>query len=199
MDNSTRVEYLIECYRTANQELLFRFKHRDHWIKTQLLGQGILLSLALGVEISGIKASSNVPSALALAVPVAFVLLALYSVEDRLVSHIIHYIKVEISHWEAVLSSANELIPNFEMSEGVSKYEKSTLLLKTLAQTVAFLVIPICLAAYWLSFTCFNSFWQILVLIINIICAVFIIILLVWTFYERWCIHKLRPNDNKRA
>ena len=199
MDKSTRHEYLLECYRTSNQELLFRCKHRDHWIKIQLLGQVILLSLALGVEISGVRASSNVPSVLALALPVSFVLLALYSVEDRLVSHIIHYIKVDITHWEAVLSSANESMPNLEMSEGMSKYEKSTLFLKTVTQTVAFLIIPICLVVYWLSFTCFNSFWEILGLIINIICGVFIILLIIWTFYERWCLHKLRRNDNKPA
>jgi hypothetical protein len=199
MDKLTRYEYLMECYRTSNQELLFRCKHRDHWIKIQLLGQIVLLSLALGVEISGVRASSNVPIVLALALPVSVVLLALYSVEDRLVSHIIHYIKFEISHWEAVLSSANEIIPNLEMSEGMSKYEKSTLFLKTVTQSVAFLFIPICLAVYWLSFTCFNSFWEIIGFIINIICGVFIILLLIWTFLERWRLHKSRPNDNKTA
>jgi hypothetical protein len=190
MEKSTRYEYLLECYRTSNQELLFRCKHRDNWIKIQLLGQVILLSLASGVEISGVRSSTNVQSVLVLALPISVVLLALYSVEDRLVSHIIHYIKFEITHWEEILSSAKEIIPNLEMSEGMSKYEKSTLVLKTVTQSVAFFFIPICLAVYWFSVTCLNSFWEILGFILNIICGLIIILLLIWTFHERRQLHK---------
>jgi hypothetical protein len=56
-----RTNFLIETSRTSHEELMFRIKQRDDWMKLQLISQGALAALAFGIEVSGVKTASPVP------------------------------------------------------------------------------------------------------------------------------------------
>lgn len=180
-----RMDYFLECYRTANEELLFRFRHRDHWIKIQLLAQAILFALAIGIELNIAKATTNLPSALILAGPVSVVLAFLYSVEDSIISHIIHYLKTDISEWEMKLSSGAEPMPNLELSLAIEQYESGTIYLKFGAQLVAFVIIPAGLATFWLQLTSLPTTWVIAGVFANVLSWAIILSLLLRILYRR--------------
>ena len=42
-----RVQFLIESSRTSHEKLIFRIKHRDDWLKIQLVAQVIMLALTV--------------------------------------------------------------------------------------------------------------------------------------------------------
>lgn len=142
-----RIDYLLECYRTSCEQLLFRIKHRDEWLKIQLLAQAIFLALASGIEIGGVKATSPTPTVLALAIPTSLVLAALYVLEDRIISHEVRYI-ARLSIKEAELSSSPTIIDNLEASPEIRQYAEETLPIRVVAQVSAFLLIPGGLAIY---------------------------------------------------
>jgi hypothetical protein len=147
---SERLNYLLKCYDTAYEQMLFGMKNRDSWLKIQLLAQAIFLALASGVEMSGVKATSPVPTTLALAIPTSLVLAALYVLEDRTISHEMHYI-ARLSVREAELSSSLEIINNMEASPENWRYARQTLPIRAIAQVGAFLLIPADLAFYRFS------------------------------------------------
>lgn len=89
---------------------MFRIKHRDDWMKLQLVSQGALAALAFGIEVSGVKPHLRCPGRLTLAAPVSFVLAVLYCVEDRLVGLLSHWrlrdLLRRLTQREAALSDA---------------------------------------------------------------------------------------------
>lgn len=139
---SERLNVLIENGRTAREELLFRVKHRDHWLKLQLLAQITILALAGGIEVGAfaMKPLSPLPNAMALSVPIAFVLTCLYFVEDRLIGFLSTYIG-RLSVVEGQLS-ANTPFDNWDSSEELRSYAKTTLPFRAYAQFVSFVVVP---------------------------------------------------------
>ncbi len=142
-----RIHYLLSCYRTACDQLVFRIEHRDQWLKTQLLVQAAFLALASGIEFGGVKATSPAPTILALAIPTSLVLTALYVLEDRIISHEVQYI-ASLSAKEAELSSSPETIHNLESSPEIQQYIARTLPIRLIAQMSAFLLIPAGSAVY---------------------------------------------------
>ena len=132
---------MIECIRTAREELLLRVKHRDDWLKLQLLAQITLLALAGGVRLGGVEASGPLPIVVALSVPVSFVLASLYFVEDRLIGHLSKYIG-QLSNDEARLSSSTEIIPNWDISKELREYARNTLPFRAMAQLATFVIVP---------------------------------------------------------
>jgi hypothetical protein len=45
------MDHALECFHSAREELLFRVKARDNYIKLQLLAQAILIGLTEGVKL----------------------------------------------------------------------------------------------------------------------------------------------------
>lgn len=133
--------YLLECFRTAREELMFRVRHRDYWLLVQLVAQALLLALAQGVTVGGVAATRPYPELLALAPAVSFVFATLYFVEDGLIGHLGRYIGA-ISASEAQLSQRGSVITNWDSSHQLRDYGKSTLPVRFLGQVVAFIFIP---------------------------------------------------------
>lgn len=150
MDDSTKVDYLFECFRTAREELLLRVKHRDNWLKIQLLAQASLLALAQGVELSGVKAAYPKPDVLAISVAISFVLASLYYIGDDLVGYLSDYVGA-VSGAEAKLRLRRYQITNWDISEQLRLYAHQTLPIRFLAQLIIFVFIPLGLGSLRIS------------------------------------------------
>ena len=101
---SDRVNFLIECSRTSREEMLFRIKHRDQWLKTQLYIQAVLFAIGNGVKIAGTVDTDPNPDVLAISLPIAATLTVLYMVEDHLIQG--------LSDYAAKLSEVEQTITN---------------------------------------------------------------------------------------
>ena len=146
---SDRHDYLIECSRTAREELLFRIKHRDAWLKLQLFVQAVLWALSHGIKLGGAEASTPVPLALALALPIGLVLAGLYFVEDGLIHRLSQYV-ASLSDIENKLSNNQCKIVCWDASAPLRGYAKGvTLVIRQIAQIAAFLIIPGYLAIFY--------------------------------------------------
>lgn len=125
-DSTVEAKLLVTC----REEILFRIKHRDGWLKLNLLAQATIWALTKGVQISGTSTPAPVPDALVLAFPVSFVLAGLYYVEDR----IIHFLSKYIGRkWPESWDASAELL---EYAKGI------TLPLRVVAQVACFLILP---------------------------------------------------------
>lgn len=141
MKYSERIEYLISCFNNSHEELLFRIKHRDNWLKANLIFQVTILALSYGVEIGGVKGTNVSPDILLLAIPGAFIFMTLYSLEDRLISLICNYL-VNISKKEQELSEDELIVHNFDSSLQAQDYVKKFLPIRTAGNTISFCLIP---------------------------------------------------------
>src|SRR5262245_17061309 len=121
---SERLTLVTESSRTAHDELMFRIRHRDDWLKLQLLSQAVLAALAFGVEVGGFKTESPVPWALNLAGPISTIFTILYCIEDRLVGLLTHW-RGALYRQEAVRDPTLSGLENFEGSEAIWQYGKS--------------------------------------------------------------------------
>jgi hypothetical protein len=146
-ETEARISYIVECHRSAHEELMFRVAHRDHWLKLQLLAQATLLALAFGVEIGGIKPDAGLPSAVLLALPTSLVLACLYVVEDRLIGLISRFIG-RLSDLEAKISKSSIIIEYVGTSPEIRRYAATALRVRVTAQVVAFAVVPSLLCTY---------------------------------------------------
>jgi hypothetical protein len=136
-----KLTLVTESSRTAHEELMFRIRHRDDWLKLQLLAQAVLAALAFGIEISGVKGHDPAPWVLDFAAPVSVVFTILYCVEDRLVGLLTRW-RGHLYHSEAKRDERLTGIENFEGSPALPEYAKSALWWRLWAQIGAFLVIP---------------------------------------------------------
>jgi hypothetical protein len=138
-----RVDYLFECFKSAKEELLLRFKYREHWLEIQLLAQVVLLALSQGIQIggAGTGARGAIPEVLALSPAISVILASLYFVDDSLITYIGNYLRA-VTDAEATLRSGNWKILNWDSSKQVEAYVKSALNVKYVAQFIAFAVIP---------------------------------------------------------
>lgn len=146
--NGKRIDYLIAVYKSSREELLFRIKHRDQWLKLQLFVQIILVSIASGIEIAGIKPNSPYPNILFLAAPSAFILYLLYFVEDRLIGLLSVHIG-QVSLMEKALSLQKEIIENSDISEPMREYARKVLPARLVAQVFAFVLVPCFITSYY--------------------------------------------------
>ena len=188
-----RLNVILESSRTAHDELLFRVKHRDDWLRLQLVVQAALLGVASGVEVAGIRSTSSLPDMLALAVPSGFVLGTLYVAEDRLVSLLSRY-RAQLGELEVQLAGSRMLIPFFEGSKEMQEFLRSALPVRGLALFVVFAVIPAGLATYrfarlpnWSPQTAIECALDAALLLI-------VLFLLGWSWWLR-----LRPNKPQQA
>lgn len=146
-DAPDRAAYLVECHRSGHEELMFRVSHRDNWLKIQMLAQATFLALAFGIEVGGVKATSGMPTVLALALPTALTLACLYVVEDRLIGLISRYIG-RLSKLESRLTNSDAIIEYVGSSLELREYASGTLPFRVLAQCVAFALVPALLTTY---------------------------------------------------
>jgi len=130
-----RIDYLIECFKLAKEELLLRFKYREHWLQLQLLAQVVLVALSLGIEIAGVKGPAT-PSVIMLSPAISAILACLYFVDDSLISYIGGYL-VALTDAEAELRSGSVKILNWDSSSQVKEYVKQALIAKYVAQFIA--------------------------------------------------------------
>lgn len=138
---------MIECFKTAKEELLMRVKRRDEWLKLQLFAQFLLWALAHGItfaKISGGDCEKPLYVVLILSVPIALVMMGLYAVEDGLISRLSKYIG-SLSGVEKVLCSSSEPeIKNWDDSSYLANYADGlSLKIRVFVQFFAFFVIPL--------------------------------------------------------
>jgi hypothetical protein len=136
-----RVDYLIECFKLAKEELLLRFKYREHWLELQLLTQVVLVALSLGIEIFGVSGPA-IPNVIALSPAISAIFICLYFVDDSLITYIGGYL-VALTDAEAKLRSGRLKILNWNSSDQVKEYVKQALIMKYVAQFIAFAIIPL--------------------------------------------------------
>lgn len=136
-----RVDYLIECFKLAKEELLLRFKYREHWLQLQLLAQVVLVALSLGIEIAGVKGPAT-PSIITLSPAISAVFICLYFVDDSLITYIGNYLAA-LTDAEAELRSGSLKILNWDSSDQVKEYVRQALIMKYVAQFIAFAAIPL--------------------------------------------------------
>jgi hypothetical protein len=144
-----RVDYLIECFKLAKEELLLRFKYREHWLQLQLLAQVVLMALSLGIEIAGVKGPAT-PNIIVLSPAISAVFICLYFVDDSLITYIGGYLAA-LTDAEAKLRSGSLKILNWDSSDQVKTYVKQALIMKYAAQLIAFAIIPLGLFVWRVS------------------------------------------------
>lgn len=171
-----RLDYLIECSRTAREELLFRIKHRDAWLKLQLLVQTVLWALSKGIKLGGVEPASPFPFALALALPISLVLTGLYFVEDGLIHRLSQY-AASLSEMERKISNSKYKIVCWDASPPLRGYAKGiTLILRQVAQLAGFLILPSFLAISYHQENKFSDWqyciqWLVVLFIVGLIIA----------------------------
>jgi hypothetical protein len=147
-----RLDYLIECAKTAREELIFRIKHRDTWLKLQLYTQAILWALSKGIKLGGAE-STSFPDGLALAFPISLVFTCLYSVEDHLISGLSNYIG-SLSQQEKKITNSEVQIYSWDNSKQLIGYAKGfPLILRWIAQIAGFLILPTYLVFFYFQST----------------------------------------------
>jgi hypothetical protein len=133
------MDYLIECSRSAREELLARVQHRDSYLKLHFLVQGVLLALSYGVNISGVEANGPVPLSLYLAVPLTAVFALLYYTEDRLIGQLSSYVG---SLSNAAQQKSGETVSSWDVSPQLREYAQTTVRYRFFAHVAAFVVAP---------------------------------------------------------
>jgi hypothetical protein len=133
------MSYLIECSRSAREELLLRVQHRDSYLRLHFLVQGVLLALSKGVKIAGVEASSPLSLSLYLAVPLTAVFALLYYTEDRLIGQLSSYVG---SLSRPAQKESGEAVPCWDVSPQLREYARTTVVYRFLAHVAAFVVAP---------------------------------------------------------
>ena len=147
----------IEYFEAARKELLFRVKHRDSWLKLDLLALATMWALARGIKFGPAEARAPVSDVLLLAIPLSLVFAALYFVEDSLVHNLSTFIA---SRWPASWDASAELR---------SYARGKSLALRAVGQVAAFIVTPAYLFFLQFGFRCSWSVVVQLVLLAGIV------------------------------
>jgi hypothetical protein len=141
--SNARLQYLIECFRAAHGEGLFRIQKRDNWLQYQLLVQVGLVAIARGLEISGIRAPTPYPDVLILSSAASVIFATLYLIENSLIGNLSRYVAY-LSELELKLSGEQLMIPNWDASDTYRFiHTKDTLPFRLIAQLMSFLFIPL--------------------------------------------------------
>jgi hypothetical protein len=140
--NELQHKYLVKCFTKSYEELIFRVKHRDNWLKTQLLSQLIISVLAFGnVEIGSVKSAQPLPGVLALAPMISLVIYIYYMIEENLIGRLSSYIS-DLSSKEKALSASETTIHNFDSSLQAKHFFDETQPQRIVGQVVGFILLP---------------------------------------------------------
>ncbi|MGA7730462.1 MAG: hypothetical protein WCD37_04215 [Chloroflexia bacterium] len=156
-----KLDYLLECYRAAHEELMLRIKSRDNWLRIQLLSQGVILALAYGIEFQGGSTSAPTPIVLLVAPILSFIIACFYYVEDKLVSVLSRY-SAAVSTAEAELRSGKVVLNSAASTQLHSYFSTASLLtgglyLRVVGQVVIFILLPGLLFLLRINSTPFQS------------------------------------------
>jgi len=177
-----------EYFETAREEILWRIGHRDQWLKIQLLAQIAIFGLANGVDFGFVKSGSPIDLAVAFAFPTSLVLAIFYVVEDRLIGLAGAYLGA-LAH-DLSPAGADFLLP-FDASPQLRRYaEEGTLLVRLFGQVLAFAGLPVAIVTLGAVhkagvYPGLNPGFNSGVLLISFGCALFVVILLAWSFLHR--------------
>jgi hypothetical protein len=168
-------EYLVECFKTAREELQDRIRYRDKWLKYQLIAMVALLAIATGGEFLGIKIPQNL-SVLFLSLPISLMISFSYFTENFLIGKLASYI-ASVSKAVEKVTSSDYLVKNWDnfyhdissFGEYFQKYFRFVTLI------ISFALVPAILTVYcillfdsrkyvWLVDECFS----ITLLVINL-------------------------------
>ncbi|MEE9338128.1 MAG: hypothetical protein V3U87_08615 [Methylococcaceae bacterium] len=136
-------QYLVECFKCSYDEMKFRIRHRDAWLKTHLLAQFVIAAMASGVNVKLVESTDALPIMLSLSLPVSLVILIFYLIEENTISSLSRYL-AGLSKVESEITSG-AIIYNFDSSEVVTTFFKDTQKMRVFAQFISFLVIPLLL------------------------------------------------------
>jgi hypothetical protein len=145
MDIELKHAYLKEAYSKTYDELLFRIRTRDNWIKVQLVCQLTLVAVSSGLKLQIINNDHPLPNALSFCIPVSFVVFLLFQIEETIIALLSRYLG-EMSAAEEALNPGY-LVHNFDSSVAVSDFWTKSQVFRTLSISVIFLLIP---AILWL-------------------------------------------------
>ena len=176
--NEAKSEYVLEYFRSAREELILHFNHRENWIQLQLLAQVVLIALSLGIGIAGIQTSDEYPDIVALSTAISFIFTSLYYADDSLISHIGSYIRT--------LPLVDSTLLSWDASEQAKHYVRSALPIRYLAQLTAFAIIPTGICVWRiLRFPSWGTL-QISEVVIHVVFLSLIIYLILKGFLLRW-------------
>jgi len=170
-------DYLLECFRSAREEMALHFKHRENWLQRQLLAQVVLLALSQGIAIAGVQTKDPYPDVLALSTAISLVLASLYYVEDSAISYLSDYIQS--------LTVTEPKFPAWDASAEAKKYVYLALPIRYLAHFIAFVVIPTGLFVWrTVHFAVWDTL-QIIEVVMNIVFLILIALMIVLGFWLR--------------
>lgn len=141
-------DYLIECHRSAREEIIFRIKHKDWYLKLQLLAQASLLAVSGGVKLGGVEATTPTPSALSLAVPLSLIFVCLYYRENKIVGHLSHYLASLVP--KNIGNDTSKIVRNWDASDELRAYGKRRVSYLLVAELITFFLIPAGLFVVWM-------------------------------------------------
>ena len=162
-------DYIIECHRSAREEILFRIKHKDWYLKFQLFTQATLLAISGGVKLGGVESTSPIPLALSLAVPISFIFACLYYRENKIIGHISRYLAT------IEPEDINSVVSNWDSSNEHQTYRKGKVTLLLMVELTTFFLIPTGLFVVWVSPTI--PMW---LQSLTIIGEIFLLLALLW-------------------
>jgi hypothetical protein len=139
MLDSKAMDYLIECSRSAREELLLRVAHRDSYLNVHFLVQGVLLALSQGVKIAGVETSVPLPFSLHLALPLTLVFALLYYTEDRLIGQLSSYVG-NLSR--QAREDSVRTIQSWDVSPQLREYARTAVWYRFWAHLAAFVIAP---------------------------------------------------------
>ena len=170
----------VEYLKTTREEILFRIKHRDSYLKMYMIIQTVLIAMSKGIAVAGTKVNHAHPEALLFSAPIALIFCLLYSTEDRLIGHLSKYIG-------KAAKSIPTMIPHWECSDELRAYSNTTLYLRVLAQWFAFFFVPLLFSIEFFWSQKGETLFPRLVFMyaIEIICLIMITGVLVFSFSFR--------------
>lgn len=138
-----RISFLIECFRSAHEELLARIRQREEWLKIGLATQVVIIAAMSGFEVFGTKTVGTVPPTWLplISMPVALIIVLLYSMEERMVGHLASYLS-ELPVIEARIAKSPDVLPTFNSSRQLADAVPGTLLYRGFTNIIAFIVLP---------------------------------------------------------
>jgi hypothetical protein len=139
----SRVSFLVECFRSAHEELITRIRQREEWFKIGLATQIVILAAMSGFEVFGTKTSGTVPPTWLplISMPISMVFALLYSIEERMVGHLASYLG-ELPKKEAEVAGSESIIDTFNSSSQLRSSVPGTLNYRCATNILAFIVVP---------------------------------------------------------
>lgn len=191
-----RLDYLIECSRTAREELLLRIKKRDNWLKLQLLSGAILWAVAHKITLVGTGAANAFPEVQGLAFPMALIFAGLYYVEDGLIYRLSKYM-ASLSSTERELSASSGKVSNWDDSPYLRDYATGrNLKLRLISQIMAFVILPGYLTYLYLEYiTCW--FRDNIFLKCSLYIEILLLILIIFLIYNGYK-ERRKTGSNKK-